>query len=434
MFLRVGYVRFWLLKVFGYFLGWLESRYDNWLVKGFYGICRIFWEMVSPSMVFRVVAFSDYASNHNVTVFPIKTNRVGYAANAVCVNKGEKQILKEVALPDLNLYCLNNVSIHHGSDFIANVRERIVINDYCAKKNDENKGYEDQWCYLQEGHVAILRKSKPKKHLKAVIMMNDKYSFNYYHNMYENLVRLCILDEYNKQISDKVPVIVDEDIFKVSSFKRIYDLLSKNINRTVVIAKKDDLFFVDELYYISRVNNLVPLHKDSTKGRIEDYLFDKEYTLKLRDKLLIHRNQTTKTPNRIFITRKHTTKRHFNEDELYAVLKPYGFQMVAPEEFTFEEQMTLFNNAEWIVTGSGAALTNLLFVSVSCVVICLIRKSSYIPPVFSPLVCFNKARMYLFQPSNGEGIKNVHANFTIDVGDFRQFVKECVEPAILNKS
>ena len=430
----LGEFRFKILQRFAKIFAWLEKHNDHKISQLIFKMLRWSWELVTPSEVYRIVSFKEYIQGHSHTVVPIGTNRIGYAANAVSIGKGDKQILKKVTLPDLNLYCLDDVCVHYGSDFVINVKERLVINDYCATKNDENQGYEDRWCYLQCGRIAITRKYIFNNTLESAIMLTDKYSFNYYHNIYENLIRLCVIEDCNSVIPTNAPFIIDDDVFSVPSFKRVYEILSKDIKRKEVIASRDEMIYVGKLYFITPVNSLVPNHKDYLKGRFEDYVFDMEYTLKMRRKLLSYKDDTIELPQRIFITRKNTTHRHFNEDELFAELEPYGFKKIAPEEYTFEQQMALFNKAEWVIGGSGAALTNLLFVSSSCIVVCLYRNSAYIPAVFTAPVCFNDANMYYFQSSNGESTLKAHTDFVINPDDFHHFVSDCISPLIQTKN
>ena len=432
MALSLGKIRYGLLLRFGNLFRRLDTLDNLRPARLLYNVLRWLWEVVSPSKVYHIVSFSEYASNHSVTKILLKSNRVGYAANAVCIGKGNRQELKELPLPIIYLYSLSEVLIHHSSDFIVKENERLVINDYCATKDDENKGYEDKWNYWQGGRVCILRKHSVSRSLDSGIMLNGKFSYNYYHNMYENLIRLSVLRECNHQIPNEVPIIVDEEIMNVPSFKRIYDILSKDLNRQTIIIRKNEQVNVKNLFYLTSVNSLVPVHWDYTKGKMEDYVFDRDYILKMRNTLLACMDNSVELPKRIFITRKSTTHRHFNEDELFSVLKPLGFKKVAPEEYSFEQQMALFNKAEWIVGGSGAALTNLLFTSPSCVIVCLYRNSNYIPAVFTAPVCFNEAKMYYFQSSKGESIMKAHTSFTIDVQDFQLFVNDWIAPAIVN--
>lgn len=423
-----GKLRFHVLLKCGRFFRWLEEHNGSRFSRLVFTICSGLWEKVTPSAVYRIVSIADYSKKGSVEINSIKTFRIGYAANAVSVGRGQKQHLKPVSMPDLNLYGLKDVTIHYGSDFIVDKKKHIVINDYCATKNDDNKGYEDNWTYWQGGKCTILRKGKKISSLEAGIMLTAKYSFNYYHNIYENLIRLCVLSECNELIPHNIPLLVDEVIFEVPSFSRVFDILSKHLHRDIIVVNKNSELYIKSLYFFSAVNNLVPNHVDDTKGHMEDYVFDKYYTLKMRTALLSHCDESKNYPRRFFITRKKAVHRHFNEKELFDILVPYGFSIIAPEDYTIEQQMAIFNNAEIIVSNSGAALTNLLFVSPSCVVFCFYRNADYIAPVFTAPVVFNNAHMYYFQSKEDKGMISAHADFSIDVNDFRQFVKDCIEP------
>ncbi len=73
---------------------------------------------------------------------------------------------------------------------------------------------------------------------------------------------------------------------------------------------------------------------------------------------------------RLFISRKKQRMRKLtNEDKIFAMLEPMGFERIAPETLPFEEQIRAFASAEIIVGASGAALTNLLFCSPGATII-----------------------------------------------------------------
>lgn len=76
-----------------------------------------------------------------------------------------------------------------------------------------------------------------------------------------------------------------------------------------------------------------------------------------------HYAVTPKKPERlVLISRRHQKlRRLINEDELYALLSPLGFELVAPERLSHAEQVELFAHARIVIGSSGAALTNLLF-------------------------------------------------------------------------
>ena len=118
-------------------------------------------------------------------------------------------------------------------------------------------------------------------------------------------------------------------------------------------------------------------------------------------------------------------RRNFNEEEVFAVLQKYGFERLAPEKYSLEDQMTMFNGAEYIVASSGAALTNLLFVNSKCIVICFGRGSyneKCDKPIFNTIAAINGARFYFF-PRKNRVTNNIHANFEIVCDDFEKYLK-----------
>ena len=65
---------------------------------------------------------------------------------------------------------------------------------------------------------------------------------------------------------------------------------------------------------------------------------------------------------KLFISRRKASKRRvLNEEALVQLLRPYGFQVIFAEALTYQEQVQLFYNAEYVVAPHGAGLTNILF-------------------------------------------------------------------------
>jgi len=65
---------------------------------------------------------------------------------------------------------------------------------------------------------------------------------------------------------------------------------------------------------------------------------------------------------KIYISRCNAPKRRvINEKELLPVLERYGFEIVRPEELTYQQQVQLFYDTEVVIAPHGAGLTNLLF-------------------------------------------------------------------------
>jgi hypothetical protein len=65
---------------------------------------------------------------------------------------------------------------------------------------------------------------------------------------------------------------------------------------------------------------------------------------------------------RLFVSRRDATNRQLlNEDEVFAVLEPHGFERVTAGLMSFEQQIQKFAEARVVVAVCGAALTNLVF-------------------------------------------------------------------------
>jgi capsular polysaccharide biosynthesis protein len=66
---------------------------------------------------------------------------------------------------------------------------------------------------------------------------------------------------------------------------------------------------------------------------------------------------------RLYLSRHRTARRRIHNEaiEIWPWLAKHGFEFIEPEGLSVREQLLLFSEAEWIVGGSGAAITNMIF-------------------------------------------------------------------------
>lgn len=389
-----------------------------------YRIIRSLLENFSSGKVYEIVSSASYSETCGARRVVLKEKRIGYAANVVIVGHDDKQELKECPLPDLTLTIFNNVKVANGSDLVLDTGRRFAINDYCAENKNENHGYEDAITYYQRDRIAFVKPQKEISKVDAGIRIDGRYSNNYYHNVYENLIRLLAIEDINDMISQDVPFIVDKKIIDIPSFHQIFNILSERLKRSYIVIEEGTGIEVGQLYSISAINFLVPIHLGNKKGGIEDYVFDRNFVLRMRERLLAYKSPGS-FPKRIFLTRKSTTHRKINEAELFNILQPLGFDQIAPENYSFQEQMAIFNGAEWIVGSSGAAFTNLLFCSDNCTAICLDRYG-YTYPVFTAPACFCGARLLNFHSDPETTNSSIHSDFIINAQKFEYFIKSII--------
>ena len=309
---------------------------------------------------FTVVSHHEYlnVSNNSVKTI-IKKDREGcYANNVWSIN--DKQELWYKPISDICLYEHHDVFVCGDSDVIIDFKRKIGINDLCFNLSGHYK-YGDSFTWnIKKGMMLVKRLDYNKaRYVKSGIMIAGLYSYNYFHCVLDNLIRLLVLDECN--IPEDAVFIIDSDIIKYDSLKRIFKVLTEKHNREIVVINRRELLHVETLYYITHVNEFVIKIENWKLGQYDDYTYDWRYMEILRNRLLSIKKQGVNFGERIFISRKNIPRRQYNEQDLMNKLFELGFSSVRPEELSLDEQIALFNNADIIVGSSGAAMTNLLF-------------------------------------------------------------------------
>lgn len=72
--------------------------------------------------------------------------------------------------------------------------------------------------------------------------------------------------------------------------------------------------------------------------------------------------RTTSPSRRLYVSRSRINNRRMeNEPEIEELAKKFGFEIIHPQQMTFEDQARTFAEAKCIVGPSGAALTNIMF-------------------------------------------------------------------------
>ena len=199
---------------------------------------------------------------------------------------------------------------------------------------------------------------KEKQAIPSGVSLACNMSGNYYHFIYDCAARLTLLSK--GMISKEVPLLVDECVLAIPSMKDI--LMAMNIeDREIIPLKENVAYTVRDLFVLSPVNKVIPNTMDATIVAHKGHSFDPTVLHAMRRRLLPLSNKESNMPKRIFISRNKCLLRKLNEEELFPILKDYGFDRVFTEGMSLVEQITLFANAEHIVASSGAALSNLLF-------------------------------------------------------------------------
>lgn len=369
-----------------------------------------------------------YAYNErtgNVIMSILETNRVGRTGKVLMARMTPETESTDVLLPDLTVQIYHKVSIRGNSDIVVDADNGYVISEV-SYNLAVNEDVVDGLLYRTRNRVCLLRDNlaHQKEMIPSGIMISGKFCKNYYHLIYENLIRLIYLNKAD--IPANVPILVDKGTLEIPSCRRIIEILTQDSCRELRVIDDSHIYEVGTLYCFSRINKLPA---NSVNPHIPvPVVYCPQALLSLKEKLLEKRSLSN-FPKRFFISRKSSRGRQFNEDEVFSVLEKFGFARVFPEQYPIEEQMALFNDAEMIVAGSGAALSNLLFVNSQCVIVCFGRGSYDAPhnvPVFSTIAEINGAEFYFF-PRKNSVKNNIHVNYEIDCRDFEQWMQTVIK-------
>ncbi len=309
---------------------------------------------------------------------------------------------------------LENCTLFGGSSLIE-LESKRGLYDGVAYNKEKRINITDELFIFYDSKAAILPKSNLYLEIEKGINLLNNYSWNYYHFFWEILTKF----EYITENELTIPLLVDEVVLKTPQLNSLLQLFNHNNHPIISIPKKSKVK-VKHLIHIA-CPNIIPsnFYKDN-EVQPDDVLFNIGSIHFLRNKLLPLKS-TLQFDKKLFITRKSASaKRQFNEESVFDELQHLGFVKVAPEEYTIQDQMALFYNAEIIVGGSGGALTNLLFCNKQTKIIVFLKwplKFSIFSTISEVL---DDNLQYITEQkelNSLENKKSIHDNFEIDVSE-----------------
>jgi capsular polysaccharide biosynthesis protein len=131
---------------------------------------------------------------------------------------------------------------------------------------------------------------------------------------------------------------------------------------------------------------------------------------------------STQTANKIFISRKVSQNRSYNEEELIKIACQHGYTVVYPEQFSVREQFALFSQVDSIIAASGAALSNIVCCKPGCKILVL-TSSHWNLTVFSNIAGHLNLDME-YMCGKTDNPNDVQSGFVIDAGIFRKVLNK----------
>ena len=231
-------------------------------------------------------------------------------------------------------YTVAKKNIFTKSQKIFNSRGNEILTD-CSRMSKQSIKNKARFYYRNRVNIEnynIIDKSS---------WIMDEKSKKFFHWMTDNLSRIGLLLKQN--IND--PIIIDQETYDCSFVKESLELLDVNF----IITSNEELHKCKEITVTS---------KTAPSGNYNKELLNLiSYRLKKNVSNLSESNH-----KRIWISRhKFNHRKIKNENEIKEIIENNGFEIVYPEQNNLEENIKLFNSAEWVAGLHGAGLTNMMF-------------------------------------------------------------------------
>jgi len=179
--------------------------------------------------------------------------------------------------------------------------------------------------------------------------VKHKNYVNFGHWLLEDLPRLRAFDYYNSETGRRPLILVKEN--PPGWMLKMLELLG--------FSSSDWVEWVGDDVAVSRlvVPKLNYVHSKEVQLQPSDRRWVSE-RMKSRIDLTTDQN----FPQRVFVSRQGQSQRSItNFDEVMRALREFGFEAVRPEEFSVEDQIRLFHQAEILVGASGSGMANTVF-------------------------------------------------------------------------
>lgn len=265
----------------------------------------------------------------------------------------------EVTLSSPYITKHEDIVILGGSRLLIDPNTCQVYHDEISsiKSNEFDSKIQQQFPFHPPNLKLKLKKNKDYPQQDG-ILLSCEHNNNYFHWLIEILPKVLLLQKI--EIPEHVPFVVEKGLHQT-----LIDALNlmNTSNRPILYLKRGDCYKFKTLYYPSDLS----LFYDRYYGKlnIKDCIISRNWlqdvSAKLKSNLSI---QKKKSNRKIYIKRGKSFYRNLvNEEEVIAYLKTQNFEIISLDKASLKEQIELFSEAQLVVTPTGAACTNILFMN-----------------------------------------------------------------------
>ena len=248
----------------------------------------------------------------------------------------------------------------------------------------------------------------PVEEIEAGVMLSGWASEHFGHFVPEYLCRIAYLERHPRFA--ELPIIVDSDMPA-----QHLQYLSLIVPNRIVQIPAGGAFRCGELI-VASPSTFFPVHLTPD----HEVPPQNQGGLSVEGARLLQARVLEKLPlpsvrsRKIYLSRKSRTwRRLLNEDEISAALAERGFEILYPEEMSFEDQVRMYQSAKIVVAPNGSSLLNAMFASRDLVLIALSQRGLFNWGTFYGLM--RELGHDLTFLCNAEETGEKHADYRIEV-------------------
>ncbi len=245
-------------------------------------------------------------------------------------------------------YCrwLNDVRV--DTAYWSIVKDGVIYNDDVHAKNLSTSPFV-RGRVSADGAMVLATLPAPQMAIdqECILVGGDD---NYSHWLFRNMLKLSTLDHAG--LLHRYPWLVNTDL---RGYQLEYlQLLGHDPAQTIRVER-------NTVIRCSRL--LVPALHVSTRAVMQGVEW-------LRGRMAAVSTPPAQAMRRLFLSRRDNGRRRLlNEEQLFGMLAPLGFERVVPGEMTVAAQIAAFSSARVIVAAHGAGLTNMVFTPPGAVIV-----------------------------------------------------------------
>jgi hypothetical protein len=320
------------------------------------------------------------------------------------------------------LYEWSGIFKFHGSSVLYTSDNYVFIDQDFSRCNStisirtESLKYNDESSSLLYCSEKAIVKDMPNKIYIDLVGDGD---FNYFHALIERLSKLFFIvgnSNFNKEVS----LVISHDLFSMLSIKKILDFFLHKYNFSLLVIPRKSAFYFERIYSISNFNCVVYNLKYNELVNVDDFYFRSDAIDWLSNSLISGMMSKDVFPRRIYLARKLGSSRCLNnQQDLIEVLGRHDIVPIYIEDFSIEEQIKIFHDAEIIVGATGAAWSNIIFSRGDPLCITWLPETEREFSVFSTLASSSNATLYNIDVGINKDESNLHSDYSVDVDLFK---------------